>query len=327
MAIVVTNTVSKNNIGNKKNNSINKNNNSNNKNNSSSTNAPSQSIKTNTSYNGSFLTINTNTDYTKLMNDAAAKGDYTSAAKYEAMRNAKVNYLNSTGDNRYSVTNNYVKDYGYTNNQGGQIFTNNQSSLSGLPDNWTKVNINGANYTRDKNGNIYEAGRVYDNGELDSLRLVGNGINSSTGAFTFNDYNDARNYAYDNYIRSVGLDKYGKDAYDYIESKGLVDKKYVDAIMNGTGAQYTQSVMDASQKDQDEYKKALAAQRSLYKPKDDDEDRNQREYTDYYTNTPIPQEQQAVLDANSFETDLNSASNSYMQDRIKNIMNARKSLI
>lgn len=49
------------------------------------------------------------TNYQALINDAVAKGDYTSAAKYEQQRNEKINAMNASGTNTggYTTTNNY----------------------------------------------------------------------------------------------------------------------------------------------------------------------------------------------------------------------------
>ncbi len=43
-------------------------------------------------------------DYQALINEAAAKKDYKAAAQYEQQRNAKINDLNATGDNKYNAT-------------------------------------------------------------------------------------------------------------------------------------------------------------------------------------------------------------------------------
>jgi len=256
-------------------------------------NSSNSAVKTNTSYNGDFLTVDMNKDYTKLSQEAAAKGDYTSAARLEAMRNAKVNYMNSQGDNRYSVTNNYVKDYGYKNNQGGQVFTGNYDSISVLPDNWTTASIHGAKYTRDKNGNIYNDGM-----------LVGDGVNQSTGELTFSNGETARKAALDRYIGTVGLPSglSGSDSYDYITNKGLVDKGYIDAVQNGTVGEYVQNIERQVQAriDEENYLRNLMAQNQTTE-EDDDE--------------PVAPQQQQVLDNNSFETDMYSSQ--YLNDEYR----------
>ena len=261
----------------------------------------SKPVNTNTSYNGNYLSVDLNQDYAKLQQDAAAKGDYTSAAKYEAMRNAKINYLNSIGgnSNKYSTSNNYVKDYGYTNNKGGQIFTGAYNDTLSFPKNWTDVTMNGVRYTRDNDGNIYQV----DTANGNNYGMVANGINADTGEFTFNNTADARKVAYDRYLGTVGLGDVGENAYDYIENKGLVDDRYVSAIQNGTSSQYTQEMMD-SVKSEKERQRQMSA--------NDD-------YGDYYKKTPVDQNTQAVLDENSFETDGIGLNN---DDYLQNLLNS-----
>lgn len=57
-----------------------------------------------------------NTDFAALMNAAAAKGDYTSAALYEQQRNAKVDAMNAAGQN----PKNYQKTYKYSSPSAAQ---------------------------------------------------------------------------------------------------------------------------------------------------------------------------------------------------------------
>lgn len=245
--------------------------------NSISTSKPT-SVKTNTSYNGDYLTVDLNTDYTKLSQQAAAKGDMTSAARYEAMRNAKVNYLNSTGDNRYSVSNNYVRDYGYKNNQGGQSFTGTYNSISDLPSNWTTASINGAKYTRDSNGNIYNGGSI-----------MGDGINNATGEFTFSNQDAAKKAAVDRYLSTAGsFSGLDGNSYDYILNNGVIDPQYITALQNGTVGEYLKGVeaWQAKIDDENRRKMLLAQERTN---EEDDVDSSQK--------------QQQVVDNNSFETD------------------------
>ena len=50
------------------------------------------------------MAYNKNTDYQKLINDAVAKGDYSSAARYEQQRNEKIGDLDKSGTNTYGAT-------------------------------------------------------------------------------------------------------------------------------------------------------------------------------------------------------------------------------
>lgn len=249
-------------------------------------------VTTNTSYNGSYLTVDLNQDYTKLANDAAGIGDYTSAARYEAMRNAKVNYLNSIGNNpnNYEITNNYVKDYGYTNNQGGQIFTDSADNIGALNDNWTAATVNGIKYTKDAQGNIY-AGNT----------LVGDGFNAATGEMTFQNTEAAKKAAYDRYLSTVhnpnlsGLNR--EESYNYLDQKGIVDTGYINAIQQGTVGEYLAELERQAQAkiDEENLRKLLAAQEQTKE--------------EVVVKKPIPpvgevtDTEQAVLDDNSFETD------------------------
>lgn len=181
-------------------------------------------ITTNTSYNGDYLTVDLDFDYTRAAKEAADRGDYTSAAKYEAQRNAKVNYLNSTGNNpkNYQITSDYVKDYGFTNNRGGQTFTDNASSVGSLKGDWKTGTVNGVKYTRD------DSGKIYGNGYL-----VGDGVNPTTGEFTYSNSADAKKAAQDRYMSTVVLPPglYGDPNF------GL-SSGYADAVQNGTVGDY-----------------------------------------------------------------------------------------
>ena len=53
---------------------------------------------------GTTTAYDANTDYSKLIADAAAKGDYKSAAQYEQLRNQKIAGTGSS----YAQTNNYA---------------------------------------------------------------------------------------------------------------------------------------------------------------------------------------------------------------------------
>lgn len=74
------------------------------------------------------------TDYQAKINEAVAKGDYASAAKYEQQRNEKINDLNSSGTNKYNATTtNKYSSYlnsGSTPSSGSSGTTTNKSSSS-----------------------------------------------------------------------------------------------------------------------------------------------------------------------------------------------------
>lgn len=262
-----------------------------------SANTNSGIVKTNTSYNGSYLDVDLNTDYAALAQKAASSGDYTNAARYEAMRNAKIKYLDSVGNNinSYKQTNDYVKNYGYSNNQGGTIYTNKTNSISDLPSNWTYGTVNGANYKKDGDNIYIKTGTT--NG-IDNYSLVGQGVNPTTGEFTFNNANDARTAAYDRYLGVLGYNGQknynAQDAYNYIDSLGLVDPNYIAAVQNGTVKQYDKDIMNKVQTEEKVRQQAALTQEI-----------NNSYYKDYYDEEylNLPVESQQSLDENSFETD------------------------
>ena len=131
---------------------------------SSSSFVPS-SVKT---YNGT--SFNLGDDYMSFMNNAYNSGDIAGAADYERKRNAKIGYLNSISGNpnKYEVTNKYQ----------------NFNSINELPDNWNSAVVGGNAYTK-KDGGIYNDKNV----------LMGNGYNSATNEWTFNNDDDVRKAA------------------------------------------------------------------------------------------------------------------------------------
>lgn len=171
---------------------------------STSSNTGTTSTKVN--YGGQSFDMNT--DYQKQINEANARGDYATAKNLEAIRNAKINYMNSIGVNKdgWTATNNY-----------------NFNSFSDLPSNWTSANIGGNNY-------INQDGRYYDS----ENNFLGTGWNANTGSFTYNNRQDAANAAY-NYIASLsGLDKYGLNAEDYMDYYGNnISSSFIDAMQTG----------------------------------------------------------------------------------------------
>ena len=149
-----------------------------------------------------------NTDYQKQINEANARGDYATAKNLEAIRNAKINYMNSIGVNKdgWTATNNY-----------------NFNSFSDLPSNWTSANIGGNNY-------INQDGRYYDSDN----NFLGTGWNANTGSFTYNNRQDAYDAA-TNWLASKnsGLSNYGLEASDYYDSLGNISSSFIDAMQTG----------------------------------------------------------------------------------------------
>lgn len=164
----------------------------------------------NANYGG--YSFDTNYNYQSDIDKYTASGDYQSASRVEALRNAKINYLNSIGQNtkNYQTTNNY--DY---------------SSFADLPDNWNTATLNGNTIYKkddgyyDKNGN-----------------LLGNGYNYNTNSYTFTNRSDAENYVKD-YLAEInkGWSNYqGYDLTDYIDAnlKNSISNSIINAAMNGT---------------------------------------------------------------------------------------------
>lgn len=266
-------------------------------------------VKTNTSYNGSFLDVDLNTDYAALAQNAAKSGNLTDAARYEALRNAKVNYLNSIGQSQYKPSYDYVKDYGYSNNQGGIVYTDKINNFTDLPDNWTYATVNGANYKND-GGNIYI--KTGSTNGVDNYSLQGNRINPVTGEFMYDNIDDARKAAYDKYIGPIGLGNLSfaspEEAYSYIDSVGAVDPEYVSAVQQGTVGEYTQRIMERAEQER-QYQAALAAlqqQQQMYEDAAAEyEQATEDIWSSYYDDEyqSLPEESQTILDENSFETD------------------------
>ena len=171
---------------------------------STSSNTGTTSTKVN--YGGQSFDMNT--DYQKQINEANARGDYATAKNLEAIRNAKINYMNSIGVNKdgWTATNNY-----------------NFNSFSDLPSNWTSANIGGNNY-------INQDGRYYDSDN----NFLGTGWNANTGSFTYNNRQDAYNAA-TNWLASKnsGLSNYGLEANDYYDSLGNISSSFIDAMQTG----------------------------------------------------------------------------------------------
>lgn len=244
------------------------------------------------SLDGGHYAVNLDTDYQSKINQAVSEGDYYSAAKYEAQRNAKINYLNSVyaNPNDYATTNNYVNDYygGYQTK-----YSYNDLKSGNLPDNWTQANIAGALYRRDLND-----GTIYRLGGPDGWTPVGNRINPATGEWMFDNADIARQAAYANYIGATGD-----------TNPNALSQDYINRIQQGTQNQYTQKLADEL------YQRDVLAQayqdrinRSYMDRNDNDGWRmNQQGIIDlangYINNSNVSSAQREVLHTNSFETD------------------------
>lgn len=244
---------------------------------------------TNVSYNGDFISINPNTDYQAKINEAVSRGDYAAAARAEAERNAKLQYLGRGSE----ATSNYVNVYGSapTNNQGGIVYTNKNNSFSDLPSNWTTANVGGQTYTKDNSGKIYELSGANTGGNTYSF--VGDGINPNTGEFTFSNPQSARDVAYDKYIASGGNQNVSKE---YALDK-LIDGGYIDALLKGTANEYTTGVRAQAQANKE---KELARQAALIEKYADFDNSFESEYDQELI--PIPTvEEPTVSEVNPME--------------------------
>ena len=92
----------------------------------------------NANYGG--YNVDTNYNYQTDIDNYAKAGDYQSASRAEALRNAKINYLNSIGQNKNNLQTSNLYNY---------------SSFSDLPDNWNTANLNG-NKIYKKNDGYYD---------------------------------------------------------------------------------------------------------------------------------------------------------------------------
>lgn len=257
-------------------------------------------VTTNTSYNGNFLDVDMNSDYNALKKSAIASGDLSAAAQYEALRNAKINYLNSINQNTggYTTTNDYIRNYtesqgkngAGTNNQGGAVYTNTISNISDLPSNWTKADIKGSTYVKRDDGIYQITGK--DSVGNDTYTLKGNGVNSNTGEFTFNNSTDAAKAAYLNYLTSGG-----KVGYEYAMNRGLIDSNYVNAMQNGTVYSYDEEIKNIARAKSEEEKQKLAfAVNNKYNSENIENDVNDDDENSFETDLIVPKENTVVID-------------------------------
>jgi hypothetical protein len=204
---------------------------------SSSSNNTSTNKTSTVSYNGSFVNYDPATDYQAKINEAVKAGDYAAASKYEAQRNAKLIGL-GRGD---EVTTNYIQVYSKspTNNQGGPSYESKYKSISDAPSDWTTVALNiGGTYRNDGDSISRKTGTG-----ANAWTTVGNAINPSTGEFSWNNPQQASDYAYNQYIAYGGNRNVSKD----YAIQNLIDKDYIDAVNKGELASYTQLLMDKAQ--------------------------------------------------------------------------------
>lgn len=266
----------------------------------------SGTVSTNTSYNGNYVPVDLGVDYMAGYQKAVAEGDYYKAAQYEAARNAKINFLNSIGanPNNYETTSNYIENTS-GNNRDGQAWNGkwsyNDLKNGNLPDNWTTANIGGLRYRRDANGNMYNyTGTNADTGE-EQWRLIGNGFNPKTGERTFANFDDAKQYAYDQYRSATG------------DMNGTLSDDYIRRIQEGTADQYNQQQADKMLQEEilaQAYYDRIYGNNNGYGRLPD---RNDGWYqtpngtinmaNDYINRANVPQEVKDILHTNSFETD------------------------
>lgn len=203
----------------------------------SSSNKTSTNKTSTVSYNGSFVTYDPSIDYQAKINEAVKAGDYASASKYEAQRNAKLIDLGRGNE----VTTNYIQAYSKmpTNIQGGPVYESKYGSVSDAPSGWTTVALNtGGTYRNDGDSISRKTGTG-----ANAWTTVGNAVNPSTGEFSWNNPQQASDYAYNQYIAYGGNRNVSKD----YALQNLIDKDYIDAINRGELASYTQLLMDKAQ--------------------------------------------------------------------------------
>ena len=201
---------------------------------------PTGTVTTNTSYNGDYLDVNLDTDYQQLINDSIAKGDYSSAAAYEALRNAKINYLNSTTGTTYEPTYNYVSEYGSKNNQGGTVYTASKTIIDMVNGSAGTYNINGTVYKKDADGSYYVKTGADSNGAI--FDKIGDGYNAETGEFTFSDPEEAKQ-EYLQQMVGVGVAS-PNDTFEDLAAQGKVSNSYLEALLSGLVGNYTNTVIN-----------------------------------------------------------------------------------
>lgn len=249
-------------------------------------------VNTNTSYNGSYLSIDPNHDYEADVINYSKAGNYKDAAYAEVARNAKLTYLNQ-GD---KVTNRYADVYKQsngngTNGKGGTVYADKYNNFGALPDNWSAARINGVAYTKDKAGHIYQNVGNFANGNVENM-LVGDSYNKDTNELRYSNRDDATQAAYNQFIGSGGNKNITKE---YALDNGLIDNGYIDALMNGTTGNYSNTIADGAKAERARALKAAAQSNNSFEDDNDNEEA-----------APAPEKTAAVLTDNSFESDVDA---------------------
>ena len=164
-------------------------------------------------------------DFQALINDAVSKGDWASAALYEAQRNAKIDKLTANGQN----TNNYQKTYNYstvaTDNNGKQynVVTQKDGTIKLIgTDGSSPTDLLGIITVSDPNNSQYKKQYIAtnDNGKTGKLVAISNSPVSvmqlnEDGSYDATTLKDAQGNAIDS-----GDLVYGEDGLTYLKSTG-----------------------------------------------------------------------------------------------------------
>ncbi len=164
-------------------------------------------------------------DFQKLINDAVSRGDWASAALYEAQRNAKIDKLTASGQN----PNNYQKTYNYstvaTDNNGKQynVITQQDGTIKLInADGSSPTDMLGIITISDPNNSQYKKQYIAtnDNGKTGKLIAISNSpvtmmqLNED-GSYDATTLRDAQGNAIDS-----GDLVYGEDGLSYLKSTG-----------------------------------------------------------------------------------------------------------
>ena len=249
----------------------------------------------NANYGG--YSFDTNYNYQTDIDNYAKAGDYQSASRAEALRNAKINYLNSIGQNKNNLQTSNLYNY---------------SSFSDLPDNWNTANLNG-NTIYKKNDGYYDK----------EGKLLGNGYNYQTNAYTFNNRSDAENYVKD-YLASInkGWSNYqGYDLSDYIDNnlKSSISNSIINAAMNGTLETWKRDNADKI----DSYLQSALAQKQYEDEMERLEEERRQMILDSYVQDDGSLNGSSTIAQNTYANNMND----YMNYIIKQMGNRRVNLL
>ena len=249
----------------------------------------------NANYGG--YSFDTNYNYQTDIDNYAKAGDYQSASRAEALRNAKINYLNSIGQNKNNLQTSNLYNY---------------SSFSDLPDNWNTANLNG-NTIYKKNDGYYDK----------EGKLLGNGYNYQTNAYTFNNRSDAENYVKD-YLASInkGWSNYqGYDLSDYIDNnlKSSISNSIINAAMNGTLETWKRDNADKI----DSYLQSALAQKQYEDEMERLEEERRQMILDSYIQDDGSLDGSSTIAQNTYANNMND----YMNYIIKQMGNRRVNLL